>query len=432
LIFVLVAAAGLAAQRPLRTEIARLRPNEQLVWRKVSPTVQQPGGPVLYQIIFRSNATPNHIPKISNNHTLIDSLLSDNGSQVAIGNLAITSSGVISFANGQSFPGTVTGVSAGDGSIAIGGSGSEPTVSVAADGITDANIADGVLSPSKIAGIAAILDGNNFFQGAISAAELQATGNGASIGLVGQGFLQVGTNSNFLRIGDVGCSTGFLGLEIVAFDDCAHYALVTNGLHTFLNVPSGGDVGFRINNVSNMTMDSSGNIHVIHTLTKGAGSFMIDHPLDPANKYLYHSFVESPDMMNIYNGNLVLDGNGEAVVTLPDWFGALNRDLRYQLTAIGAPGPNLYIADEISNNRFKIAGGRPGGKVSWQVTGIRQDAYANAHRIPVEQDKPAEEKGTYLHPELFGAPPEKSAGVLHGPTAARSSLPASSIHQETR
>ena len=83
--------------------------------------------------------------------------------------------------------------------------------------------------------------------------------------------------------------------------------------------------------------------------------------------------------MNIYNGNVILDGKGEAQIRLPNWFSALNRDFRYQLTSIGAPA-NLYIAEEISGNRFKIAGGKPGGKVSWQVTGIRQDAWAKAHR----------------------------------------------------
>jgi len=150
-----------------------------------------------------------------------------------------------------------------------------------------------------------------------------------------------------------------------------------------------------------------GDVAVTGNLSKGGGSFKIDHPLDPANKYLYHSFVESPDMMNIYNGNVVLDANGEAVVELPDWFGALNRDFRYQLTAVGAPGPNLYIAQEIENNSFRIAGGNAGSKVSWQVTGIRQDAWANAHRIPVEVDKPERERGYYIHPELYGAPEEK-------------------------
>lgn len=136
-----------------------------------------------------------------------------------------------------------------------------------------------------------------------------------------------------------------------------------------------------------------GNVQVTGTLTKGGGSFKIDHPLDPANKYLFHSFIESPDMKNVYDGIIVLDSRGEAWVTLPDWFEGLNRDFRYQLTAIGAPAPNLYIAKEVSRNRFKIAGGKWGGKVSWQVTGIRQDAYANAHRVQVEEDKPSEERG---------------------------------------
>jgi hypothetical protein len=146
----------------------------------------------------------------------------------------------------------------------------------------------------------------------------------------------------------------------------------------------------------------NGNVQVVGTLSKSAGSFKIDHPLDPENKYLNHSFVESPDMMNIYNGNVTLDANGEAWVELAEWFQALNRDFRYQLTPIGGPGPNLYIAQEIENNRFKIAGGEAGLKVSWQVTGIRHDAYAEAHRIQVEEDKPAEERGTYLHPVEHG------------------------------
>ncbi|UCE17338.1 MAG: hypothetical protein JSV84_10580 [Gemmatimonadota bacterium] len=146
------------------------------------------------------------------------------------------------------------------------------------------------------------------------------------------------------------------------------------------------------------------NCIITGAISKPAGQFKIDHPLDPENKFLGHSFVESPDMMNIYNGNVALDEAGEAWVELPDWFGALNKDFRYQLTPIGAPGPKLYIAEEIQNNRFKIAGGRPGMKVSWQVTGIRQDAFAEANRIQVEEDKSPEHRGTYLHPECFGKP----------------------------
>jgi hypothetical protein len=138
-------------------------------------------------------------------------------------------------------------------------------------------------------------------------------------------------------------------------------------------------------------VDVSGNLAVTGTLTKGAGSFKIDHPLDPEHKYLSHSFVESPDMMNVYNGNVTLDADGRATVGLPVYFEALNRDFRYQLTAIGAPGPNLYIAEGVKQNRFRIAGGRAYARVSWQVTGIRHDAYAEEHRIKVEEDKaPAE------------------------------------------
>ncbi len=150
----------------------------------------------------------------------------------------------------------------------------------------------------------------------------------------------------------------------------------------------------------------AGDLNVSGTVSKGGGSFKIDHPLDPANKYLYHSFVESPDMKNIYDGVVTLDANGEAVVQLPDWFQALNRDFRYQLTPIGNSCPDLYIAEKIANNRFKIAGGKPGLEVSWQVTGIRKDAFANAHRIQVEVEKRPEEKGKYLYPEELGYPKE--------------------------
>ncbi|MHC4458350.1 MAG: hypothetical protein ACYS0I_14935 [Planctomycetota bacterium] len=153
-----------------------------------------------------------------------------------------------------------------------------------------------------------------------------------------------------------------------------------------------------------------GDVTVTGTLTKGGGSFKIDHPVDPENKYLSHSFVESPDMMNVYNGNVVLDKNGEACVQLPEYFEALNRDFRYQLTCIGGFAP-VYIAEEISENQFKIAGGKRGMKISWQVTGIREDRYAKSNRIPVEEDKPIEAKGYYLHPELYGYGEEQSIGA---------------------
>lgn len=151
----------------------------------------------------------------------------------------------------------------------------------------------------------------------------------------------------------------------------------------------------------------SGSAHVTGTLSKGAGSFKIDHPLDPENKYLQHSFVESPDMMNVYNGNVILGADGTAVVMLPDYFEALNTDFRYQLTAVGAAAPNLHISQKIEQNRFVIAGGSPGTEVSWQVTGVRKDPYAAANRIQVEIVKMASDRGKYAHPEAYGLSSEK-------------------------
>ncbi|MGH9841193.1 MAG: hypothetical protein ACREEM_20765 [Blastocatellia bacterium] len=111
---------------------------------------------------------------------------------------------------------------------------------------------------------------------------------------------------------------------------------------------------------------------------------------------------------------MALDDNGEAVVELPEWFGALNRDFRYQLTCVGGFAP-IYVAEKIRDNRFRIAGGRPGLEVSWQITGIRQDAWANAHRIPVEEMKPEPERGRYLHPAVHGQPEEKGIELVRRP-----------------
>ena len=154
----------------------------------------------------------------------------------------------------------------------------------------------------------------------------------------------------------------------------------------------------------------AGNLVVNGTVSKGGGAFKIDHPLDPANKTLSHSFVESPDMMDIYNGVVTLDAKGQASVRLPGWFESLNGDFRYLLTAIAVPQPELYIAQEIRGNQFRIAGGKPSAKVSWQVTGVRHDAYANAHRIKVEEDKPAAARGSYIHPEAALASRQETQG----------------------
>ena len=151
---------------------------------------------------------------------------------------------------------------------------------------------------------------------------------------------------------------------------------------------------------------------VVGTVSKSAGTFRIDHPLDPEHKYLSHSFVESPDMKNIYDGVITTDEKGYATVTLPAYFDALNKDCRYQLTVISGDFAQAIIARKIKDNQFVIRTDKPGVEVSWQVTGIRKDAYAEAYRTVPEVEKSADEKGKYLSPELFGQPEEKKIGFL--------------------
>jgi hypothetical protein len=203
-----------------------------------------------------------------------------------------------------------------------------------------------------------------------------------------------------------------LGVWHAAGEFCGATGVVAVGTSVGYGVSAHSDLGTAVyaQTVSGYSVYSDGNslvngaLEVTGTLSKGGGSFKIDHPLDPANKFLYHSFVESPDMKNVYDGVVTLDAKGEATVTLPDWFEALNRDFRYQLTAMGQAAPDLHVKRELAEGVFSIAGGKAGQRVSWQLTGIRQDAWASAHRIPVEADKSAGERGLYLHPTENGQP----------------------------
>jgi hypothetical protein len=254
------------------------------------------------------------------------------------------------------------------------------------------------------------------------------------------------SNSFYGVLGRSQSSTGVLGLSDSGYG-VSGYSNSNPGVYG----SSDSSAGLYGESNSDYAAVLNGKVKITGNLEKAGGSFKIDHPLDPANKYLCHSFVESPDMKNVYDGVVVLDGKGKAEIELPDWFGILNKDFRYQLTAIGAPGPNLYIAEEISdmattntkyssskgsssnknknNSRFKIAGGTSGMKVSWQVTGIRKDPWANANRIQVEEDKPDKERGYYLHPDLYGQPEERGISHLIFPKDKRAEVLARASHK---
>jgi hypothetical protein len=158
------------------------------------------------------------------------------------------------------------------------------------------------------------------------------------------------------------------------------------------------------------------------------GTFKIDHPADPEGKYLVQAAVQSPDTKNIYDGVATLDARGETTVNLPTYVEALNTEFRYQLTCLGGFAP-VYIVQEITGSSFKIAGGKAGMKVSWQVTGLRKDPYALAHPIQVEVEKPADEQGRYRHPTEWGQPESMGIGyeeqqhLLVSPSPPQASKP---------
>ena len=178
-----------------------------------------------------------------------------------------------------------------------------------------------------------------------------------------------------------------------------------DGVVSFGGSPNG--VGLYVYSAGETTANTAavfiGAVDIYGNLYKAGGSFKIDDPIDPANKYLSHSFVESPDMKNVYDGVVTTDANGLRHRDDAGVDRSVNRDFRYQLTAIGQFSQAI-IAKKMENGQFTIQTDKPNVEVSWQITGIRQDAWANAHRIENEVVKPDNEKGKFIHPELFGHP----------------------------
>ena len=220
-------------------------------------------------------------------------------------------------------------------------------------------------------------------QTATNDAILKGLNAGSGIGVQGSSGSGVGVkgNSSFIGVSGESVNVGVFGSS-------------PGGAGVYGSSPN-GVAGFFV-----------GDVQILGNVSKSGGSFKIDHPVDPENKYLSHSFVESPDMMNVYNGNITTDAEGVAMIELPDYFESLNRDFRYQLTVIGQFAQAI-VSGKVKDNRFTIRTSVPNVEVSWQVTGIRQDAWANKHRIKVEEQKTEPERGYYLHPDAFSQPEER-------------------------
>ena len=119
-----------------------------------------------------------------------------------------------------------------------------------------------------------------------------------------------------------------------------------------------------------------------NAMSNAAGYWVNPPPSSvPSGQMLQHAYVGSSEMKNIYDGIAVLDDSGQVIVQVPDYIAQLNGNFRYQLTPMGASMPNLYLADELMANTFRIAGGAPSGKVSWQITGVRQDSWATTNPV---------------------------------------------------
>ncbi len=246
-------------------------------------------------------------------------------------------------------------------------------------------------------------------------------GQSTNVGIHGQGIVGVSGQSDSTNGEGVhGFSTGGKGVHGDSAYSYGVHGESANGDGVFGESGASGKSGvFAVNdNPAGYAAYMRGNAHVTGTLSKGGGAFRIDHPLDPENRVLQHSFVESPDMKNVYDGVVVTDALGEAIVELPAYFEALNRDFRYQLTVIGEFAQAI-VGSEISDNRFVIRTDKAAVKVSWQVTGIRRDPWAEANRIVVEQDKPESERGLYLHAAAYGALPEQDVETVRHPPLKR-------------
>jgi hypothetical protein len=226
-------------------------------------------------------------------------------------------------------------------------------------------------------------------------------GPSTSAGVVGQvtNLLRTGANTQTAGVrgindeghGVQGQSDSHVGCEGTSNSGTAMFGQSGTGVGVWATTTSGPFAGL-----------FQGPVLVTGALSKPGGGFRVDHPVDPANKYLNHSFVESSEMKNIYDGVARMDSKGEAIVALPTWMDKLNEEFRVQLTPLGAPAPQIHVAEEVRNGKFRIAGGSSGQQVFWQVTGVRKDPWAKAHPLVIEEDKKNAERDFYLHPELYG------------------------------
>ena len=301
---------------------------------------------------------------------------------------SINMGGIIEATNNTDEFGSVIVAKGGFRAVAAEGRSSE---SVAGDGVSAlGGSSDGGSSGTGLSATGGFTDHG------IGGEGVRASGANSSTGTGGDG---VFANGGSTSSGNAGAGVRVIGGSAVIEGNGGHGFVANGGSgRGSLNSAGHGIVarqGFGSDGAAdglaglfNGDVEVSGNLNVT-----GTKNFKIDHPLDPENKYLIHAAIESSEVLNVYSGNVTTNHNGEAVVTLPEWFEALNRDLRYQLTVIGTFAQAI-IAEKVKGNRFIIRTNAPDVEVSWQVTGVRSDASMKKHAFKAEQEKPSRERGT--------------------------------------
>ncbi len=237
----------------------------------------------------------------------------------------------------------------------------------------------------------------------------------------GNGNLSVEGNLTVHRDLHINSNKACQGLKISATGKSTHiYLEVAEGNYGYLNL--GGETKLRGNGEvstfsgdltvegiltveSNLTVN--GDMHITGSLSKGAGSFLIDHPLDPLNKTLRHSFVESPENLCLYRGKIKLDSQGRATVEMPAYFPALTKEdeATVNLTAIGTQPFLLSFQWNQEHTAFTIFGS-PDAEAAYLVLADRDDPVIYQLRQPVEQEKGNGnfEKEQLLYPQAYGYP----------------------------
>jgi hypothetical protein len=285
------------------------------------------------------------------------------------------------------------------GDLTVSGTGNSSFAGRVLIGLTAGDIPPDAPATLKLA-----VSGDVFSFGEIGANnDIHAGGDIKAEGILGaNGTGESSVGGSFYVAGDLGTNGSLWANDMISLSN-GKGRILNNGYLgcTAIDDSGGAHFGGSIDVAGESA--SFNDVYVRGWLNKPAGSFLIDHPLDPKNKVLRHSFVESPEMRNIYEGTVLMGENGEAVVKLPAYFEALNKDFRCQLTCVGGYAP-VYVKEEVKDNKFVIAGGTPGQKVYWMVTGTRQDAFALKNPMVVEEEKGTGTakkytKGEYLYQE---------------------------------